>query len=372
MSPLEVGNAVIAVAGLGSVGLWVWLATRTTDDGHPLPLAPRRPVPWGPGFGIIAVFWMMLGVLTAQAPASGSENDSINAAAADSSEGQPGAGATDDVAPTGNGLSGNGLSGNGPPGNGPPNNGPSGSEAVGGGAADRETGGRASKLSDADYVRLTLQTSAAMLLLVAAVVGAIVLSYGGGRHDLGLPTSGQQLLSDVGLGLAAALAVLAPVYLTQLALTQLAGWAPHHPSLDQLSRRPTWSVGMATVFAAAVVAPIVEEVLFRLLLQGWLEKAEDQRLGALQAPRGNRSSPAGVPEGRPTGWAPVIVSSLCFSLAHFTHGPAPVALFFFGLVLGYVYQRTHRIVPCVVAHMAFNALSLSLHWLTIIAPAAGN
>ncbi len=43
--------------------------------------------------------------------------------------------------------------------------------------------------------------------------------------------------------------------------------------------------------------------------------------------------------------------------------PDPVPLFFFALVLGFLYYRTHRITPLVVVHAALNATSLALTWL---------
>jgi membrane protease YdiL (CAAX protease family) len=42
--------------------------------------------------------------------------------------------------------------------------------------------------------------------------------------------------------------------------------------------------------------------------------------------------------------------------------PDPVALFILALVLGTLYYRTHRIVPSIVTHAAFNATTLLLLW----------
>jgi membrane protease YdiL (CAAX protease family) len=38
----------------------------------------------------------------------------------------------------------------------------------------------------------------------------------------------------------------------------------------------------------------------------------------------------------------------------------PIPLFFLALVFGVLYQRTHRIAPSLVLHMAFNATSINL------------
>ena len=66
--------------------------------------------------------------------------------------------------------------------------------------------------------------------------------------------------------------------------------------------------------------------------------------------------------GLPFGWLPIVVSSLLFALAHFGYGPDPIPLFLLALILGYVYQRTHRIVPSIVTHALFNGMSLFALW----------
>jgi hypothetical protein len=43
--------------------------------------------------------------------------------------------------------------------------------------------------------------------------------------------------------------------------------------------------------------------------------------------------------------------------------PDPAPLFFFALVLGALYYRTHRLLPLIVLHAALNGTSLLLAWL---------
>jgi hypothetical protein len=64
----------------------------------------------------------------------------------------------------------------------------------------------------------------------------------------------------------------------------------------------------------------------------------------------------------PRGWPPILITSLLFALAHFGYGPDPIAIFFLAIALGYVYRRTHRIVPCIVAHAMFNSLAMFVLW----------
>jgi membrane protease YdiL (CAAX protease family) len=44
------------------------------------------------------------------------------------------------------------------------------------------------------------------------------------------------------------------------------------------------------------------------------------------------------------------------------YAPDPITLFFFAVVLGLLYYRTHRIVPSIVLHALLNASSLALAW----------
>jgi membrane protease YdiL (CAAX protease family) len=73
---------------------------------------------------------------------------------------------------------------------------------------------------------------------------------------------------------------------------------------------------------------------------------------------------AAVPPAAPRRW-PIIVSAAIFAGMHYGHGYDFVALFFLALGLGYVYQQTHRVVPCIVIHLLLNAGSLVMLWLSV-------
>jgi len=82
----------------------------------------------------------------------------------------------------------------------------------------------------------------------------------------------------------------------------------------------------------AVLAPLVEELVFRGLLYGWL-------VGRW---------------GKTVAW---IVSSLAFAAAHTE--PAHIVLVFpLGLLFGWLRQRTDSLLPSLVAHIANNSLAL--------------
>jgi membrane protease YdiL (CAAX protease family) len=62
--------------------------------------------------------------------------------------------------------------------------------------------------------------------------------------------------------------------------------------------------------------------------------------------------------------APVYAVQITFQCLLPTYlAPDPVPLFFFALVLGTLYYRTHRLLPLIVLHAALNGTSLLLAWL---------
>mgnify|MGYP005723841481 FL=1 len=83
-----------------------------------------------------------------------------------------------------------------------------------------------------------------------------------------------------------------------------------------------------------MAAPIAEEFFFRRILQGWLEV----KLG---------------------DWA-VVVSAVCFGVAHLGHGLGWIPLIGFGLAAGYLVRRRGTILPSIVLHALFNGLSVVL------------
>ncbi len=205
-----------------------------------------------------------------------------------------------------------------------------------------------------------------------------------------------------------------------------------HPLARVLTQSPSGWVILVCVLSAVVIAPVIEELLFRLLLQGWLESVE-RRLRR-RIPRLRFATP---------GVMAVMTSSLLFAALHFRQPSLevdmemlffqifvgavanlltallvlcwlriaagatladfgvvprklaadvklgmlaflvitvpvyavviamknllpdnvvadPIPLFLLAMVLGGLYCRTHRIVPAIVLHMAFNATGVIL------------
>lgn len=224
-----------------------------------------------------------------------------------------------------------------------------------------------------------LAAAAIWLLLIRRAVKA-------SWHDIGIQPN--KWLQDLWLGAAVFVMLAPPVYLLQ---ALLAHWMPYeHPLIEMLQERPEPVFLLVSGFAALVVAPVVEEFFFRTLLQGWLERLNTQRLTTLLNPLsrsvmpadspaderspadehlshedvtsaepGDQPDSASVDQAAGAATWPIFVTALLFALMHAPHGvPALVTLTLYAIGIGYVYRQTHRLVPCIVAHLALNAVSL--------------
>jgi len=213
-----------------------------------------------------------------------------------------------------------------------------------------------------------------MVLFVVGVAAWLATFFRADARDLGLPTSWQQFTKDIGIGSFAAVAAILPIYAIQLTLSFALQSNTPHPLVKQLEENHSPAMLLLGFAMAVIAAPLFEEFTFRGLLQGWLEKREDEALafnGQSQDQPAATSRPSrGWVADLPHGWTPILISGVAFGAAHLGHGVAPVSLVLFGIVLGYLYQRTHRLVPSITAHMLFNAYSLVLLWLQLEAPSA--
>jgi membrane protease YdiL (CAAX protease family) len=149
---------------------------------------------------------------------------------------------------------------------------------------------------------------------------------------------------------------------------------------------------VSLLLQACLVAPIIEELVFRGILLPWMVGARERNAGGLQLSHG------GVPAARPlvvmaiavlysgaSGkigavifagvltlglallWGTVrhgrrhvravYVSAAFFGMVHSAVWPTPIPLFFLGLALGWLAVRTRGILVPVVVHGLFNAVS---------------
>lgn len=174
---------------------------------------------------------------------------------------------------------------------------------------------------------------------------------------------------DIRLGLFASFFILPPVLWLAALLEKFVEY--EHKVFDLIESNPVPSVFWAMALSVVAVTPIVEEFMFRMLLQGGCERVvrrSPRASGQESLAREDllASDQINASEVAAWSWWPVVISSLAFSLLHLGQGAAPIALFFFALAIGYLYRQTGRLWPCIIVHLVLNGISLSGFILQVI------
>lgn len=351
--PVMLANLLVMGVGLATIVgcpiVWANIAARIKTGQEVVPFEPRRPAPWTLQFGIILLAFLALAVgfgLYAQAIRHNARDDAT-------------------------------------------------AEVV-------EEPAKSDKPS-AEQVALGGLGSEILILFVIAVVFLVLhVTSGATLADFGFDF--QRGAYDLRLGALAFVAVSVPTYALQAVLHQLAvklHWEEmeaYHPVTKALAENRSPSLFLAMTLLAVVLAPLAEELLFRVLLQGWIESLMAHRsakasvatneelatsnrldtdlIAPVSADHRPTSPIAGPIESEPpdtfrlepeaiepmitrrASWLPILVTAALFALSHWGNGPSAIPLFFFGLALGYVYQQTHRLWPSLVLHMALNGFTM--------------
>jgi len=171
----------------------------------------------------------------------------------------------------------------------------------------------------------TLLTSLYLLALVRAR----------GREKLcGLGLKSENLLRLVGRG-----ALGYVIFFPLLVLSSLAafsylrnlGYQPQQQMLDRImAELPALPVFIILVLYTVVMGPLVEELLFRGFIQGYLCERTTTAVG-------------------------VLLASLVFAVLHWNLY-ANIQVFFLSLALGYIYHRTQSLAAPVALHGLHNAI----------------
>lgn len=199
---------------------------------------------------------------------------------------------------------------------------------------------------------LMAQSAARMVWLVLAP-WYLFARAGATLDDLGW--NARELWRDARLGVCVFLAASVPVFAVQGFFVHVMEMPSKHPALVMIEEHRDYLFLAAMTVVVAGVAPLFEELVFRVLLQGWIEG----RQARLRADR----------EGEATahaGFAPLVIVSALFAALHGGHGPDPYAIFVLSLFLGYAYRQTHRIVPSLVAHACLNGWTMLNLWLMLL------
>lgn len=106
-----------------------------------------------------------------------------------------------------------------------------------------------------------------------------------------------------------------------------------HEQLEVLTQYPQLSVKIVTITAAAVIAPIFEEMLFRGMFQSIIRSFVFKP------------------------WLAIILTSIFFASIHANAGHWPT-LFILSVSLGYAYEKSGSILRPIFMHFIFNTTSL--------------
>ena len=252
--------------------------------------------------------------------------------------------------------------------------------------------------SPAGTVSLGLLVANALAGLIAMAVTIIWLSSESKPSTFGLAWNPK----DVWVGLKASVWFIPPVMIVSAAASKLIPY--EHPVLDKLAENAGPMTFVVLFVGTAVVAPLVEEFMFRVLLQSGLQKFFDGPLvdqdkepstsdsmeasepkswiGDAYRPPEQQSQQYGdtpIPQAEPVRWQDmfvrqpgriwmprsfwsIVLTSVVFAAMHIGQGAAFIPLFFLSLGLGYLYQRTGRITASLVVHVVLNALTMCVEF----------
>src|SRR5271166_481169 len=264
--------------------------------------------------------------------------------------------------------------------------------------------------TEQSLAELMFQSAVSNGLLLVLVPAFVRLTSGAGLADLGLHR--QEWPRQMGIGVRAALLMTPPVCAIQFLTVQI--WRSQaHPVEQMVLEKLTAGVAILAVLSTMVLAPWIEELLFRGIFQRWLGRlVEDRplptttiqekgRFGPLEpenesfflnskaAPTestpidpgseilASGHQPAEQPSSRSSS-LPILLTSFFFAAMHLPQWPAPIAILLLSMALGTVYQRTGSLLAAITMHATFNGvntlllllLALSLHVQAPIQPAA--
>lgn len=184
-----------------------------------------------------------------------------------------------------------------------------------------------------------LAPSIGSLGIVVIILILAKLDFARGLKGLGLRL--KTAPKDLGLAFLTLLAVwplvLAAMSLTIVITRELSGreyQVPQHEALKLITEYPALPLQVLLVVMAVVVAPIVEEMLFRGLFQTTIRSY-------LQRP-----------------WPAIVLTSILFASIHpyVSHWPS---LFVLALGLGYAYERSGSLLRSIFMHALFNGINVA-------------
>lgn len=170
------------------------------------------------------------------------------------------------------------------------------------------------------------------LVQIGVILRLLALSGPLRKEDFGCDLTNWR--EDLATGVKGFLASAAPV-LGILWIVSVLEWRTgndKHHLLQVVESGPGFALLAWITVSVVIVAPLSEELVYRVLLQGWLQT---------QIP----------------AWQAVLITAGVFTVAHEEFDRLP--LFPLALILGYVYCRRRSYLSVVVLHSLFNAVNLA-------------
>ena len=248
------------------------------------------------------------------------------------------------------------------------------------------------ELPASQSISLSLATLSGIGNLAAMLTICVWIAF---RHRASLAQLGFGFIrwwKHLAIGVIAALASIPLVYALMAAVNFGFDSTYAHPLLEEMKLAGSLPAYLLAVTSAVLIAPLVEEFLFRVLIQGWLQsapfgsiksiflgQAEESQLAFGTTPADvsiapnpdNPYSPLNVQMTRlePTDEAnesvslippiwPSFVTGTLFGMAHFGYGLSFIPLIVLGIILGLLYRATHSIWPSLVVHFILNGSSM--------------
>ncbi len=185
---------------------------------------------------------------------------------------------------------------------------------------------------------LFLLTFNLLVQVITACLLAVCLSRLGSQGLTRFGIDRRNVGESMEIGLMGYFAAVLPVLAVNIAISPLRTDNNQHVFLQILNAQQSTPLVTLMIASAVIMAPIEEELLYRVIFQGTLQRY---------------LTPA----------ASIIVSSMVFSAVH--GFPDAIGLFPLALVLGYLYWRTGSYLTIVTTHAAFNGATVIL---TLLSP----
>lgn len=186
-------------------------------------------------------------------------------------------------------------------------------------------------------------------IVVVAVIILLARSHFARRLE-GFGLSAKTIIKDFFIAFVNLLSVW-PLLLAAIILTMFFGklvWGPdfyleQHEELELITTYSQMSLRVLVVITAVIVAPVLEEMLFRGLIQTMIRSLIEIRSSKL--------------EFRYRPWLAILISSGLFTMVHMNMGHWP-ALFILAMCLGYSYEKSGSLLRPIFIHSIFNSVAI--------------